>query len=92
LASTYINISSFRVHVEGSGISLCILSSLNGSIFSIDILRGKGDNPINWILKGYEKGIAILSLSPNLCQWRESTRYRSDGGYSISLSGDEERV
>ena len=60
------------IHEKSCCVSLGVFPSLNGSIFAVNIVVRKSDNPGRWVGKVHEEGESILSLSINFKKRRES--------------------
>jgi len=82
---THLYLSSLGINVESGCITLGIFTSLNGTIFSIDILRGKSYNPIDGVTEGNEEWVTVFASSPDFGEGRESIRYFVDNGNSVSM-------
>ena len=85
IACTHLDLSSIGINKESGCITLGIFTSLNGTIFSIDILRGKSYNPVNRVIEGNKEWVTVFASSPDFGEGRESIRYFIDDGNSVSI-------
>ena len=72
MQNTYSNMPFITVDKEGCSISLCVLSRLNSTILTIDIVTGQRYNPCDGVIHLHKKWKTILSFAPNFKQRSKS--------------------
>ena len=82
--TTCLDVTRLFVDKESCRVALCIVPGLDSSIFSIDIVTWKGDNPRQGVIKLYQYGKSIFALSINFQERRKATLHIFDLRKSIS--------
>ena len=81
---TNLDISWLVVDVKCSSITLGVIPSLHGAVFSVLIVTGKSHNPIKRVLELYQNGESVHALSVHLQEGRKSALNISDLGKAQS--------